>query len=64
MQNPTFCVYFKRSQTSPLDFKKTADNTHPWGFTIAVYTPKVEGKDLIVLTIDEKPGKVFLYINE
>lgn len=60
IQNATFCSYFRRAQPSPLDFKKNADNSHPWGFTITIYTAKVQGMvpDLVIFSIDEKPGKV------
>jgi hypothetical protein len=58
----SFSIYFKRAiSPNPVEFRKPPDTSHPWGFTLTVYTSKIQGMiDLVVLSIDEKPGKVWL----
>jgi hypothetical protein len=60
----SFSFFLKRAITpTPLEFKKPFDNSHPWGFTITVYTSKVQGmSDLAFMSIDEKPGKIYTLV--
>jgi hypothetical protein len=61
----SFSVFFKRAlTTNPIEFKKAYDNSIPFGFTITVYASKIQGMhDLIVLTMDEKPGKIYTLVH-
>jgi len=60
----SFSIYFKRAiSPNPVEFRKPPDTSHPWGFTLTVYTSKVQGMiDLVVLNIDEKPGKSYTLV--
>jgi len=59
-----FSIYFKKAITPTslpaIDFKKPADNSHPWGFTLTIYTPKVQGmNEIVFMSLDQIPGKIY-----